>query len=346
MSALATSPSKKAKTAHQPTESKPIPSGVGIAIRSKEPLALDGESKTPGKPRIWVEDGDRTRFVPELKSAWSEHFFKKCPHNIPLVSLDSNGEYEPLYVPTEAMVREEGKTFTKEEQARAMLAHALSKKWVCKDVWPNQEECLSVLHQISSLKKEDKNDDKSAQKQKAKEIAYALSDDSVLKFIDLCIDFTKRVEKGDENGRPYRVTEIVRGKIEKGMNQEETAIKEGHEESRVSKQYLTEHLRSTGPVKYISPASGRVSWNATYELLIDEGDMATFWSTEGARRKAMTNWFCPLGYYQFLPGISVNGMENIKGQCEMSNGRWISEEKALLILDAASLNILGHVLTH
>jgi hypothetical protein len=60
----------------------------------------------------------------------------------------------------------------------------------------------------------------------------------------------------------------------------------------------------------------------------------------------MTNWFCPLGYYQFLPGISVKGMENIKGQCEMSNGRWVSEEEALLVLDAASLNILGHVLAH
>tara|TARA_B110000908_G_scaffold172730_1_gene242446 strand:+ start:615 stop:1634 length:1020 start_codon:yes stop_codon:yes gene_type:complete len=335
MSALATS-----------VESTQIPTGVGIAIRSKEPLALSGESKTPGKSKIWTMDGDRTRFVPELKSEWSEHFWEKCPHNIPLVSLDSNGEYERLYVSADAMMGEEGKTFTKAEQSMAMLAHALSKKWVCKNVWSNQEEGLSVLQQISSLKKADGKDDKVAQKQKAKEIVYALPDDRIIHYIDLCIDFTKRVEKGDENGRPYRVTEIVRGKIEKCMNQKDTAIKEGYEESGASKEYLTEHLCSTGPVKYISPTSGCVSWNATYELLINEVDMTSFWTTEGVRRKTMTNWFCPLGYYQFLLGINVKGMENLKGQCEMSNGRWVSEEEALQILDAASLNILGHVLAN
>ena len=72
--------------------------------------------------------------------------------------------------------------------------------------------------------------------------------------------------------------------------------------------------------------------------------MVSFWTKESQRRQQMTNWFCPLGYFQFLPGIYAKGMEEVKGEHEMNNGRWLSEEDALKVLDAASLNILGHVL--
>jgi hypothetical protein len=164
-------------------------------------------------------------------------------------------------------------------------------------------------------------------------------------FLSLCADYTKLVFEGDNDGRPFLVDEIVRGGIKKGSDAGRTALEEGFEESGVPMDFLEEHLRPTGAVEYISPDSGRKKLNETYELLIERGQMEAFWGAEADRRK-MTNWFCPIGYYQYLPGIDVNGMEDVKGLCEIHDGRWLPQAEAEAILDAASLNILGHVLKH
>ena len=314
------------------------PSGIGIIIHS---VSLPNQEE---KSLIWIMDGDRTRWCPELKSSWTNEFYGEAPHNIYLVGLNPNGSFQNLYVPGQAMKTGDGKTFTKVEQARAMLEHAVSKKWIPKCIW-SQEDCIQILERLNTLKTPKGKSDQKAIKVLARQIVEQLVDQQVEPFIDMCHRYTQFVEKGDAQGRPWRVTEIVRGKIEKGYTATETAIKEGHEESRATKEYLTTVLNSTGCVEYVSPDSGRRALSATYKLPVNPAQMVEWWNTEGARRHQLTNWFCPLGYYKNLPGIFVQEMEAIKGLCEMKNGRFVSQEEAQRLLDPASLNIMNHVIT-
>ena len=352
------SPPKRAKTG----ATKPNPSGIGIAIRSKDVLALSEGAMGPGTPHIWVGTGDRTRdgFLPgsdkTLKQAWSGEFWQQPAHNILLVPLDPEGKREPLHVPGCAMKNGEPFVFSTKEQSDAMVAACLAKKWVPKCIWPEQSEANAVFVLLDTCIELDgagkpKLDrkglpkvDKKALKAMAQKIVGELPDGRTEFFLDLCADYTKLVFTGDKDGRPFLVDEIVRGGIKRGSDAGKTALEEGFEESGVPKDFLEEHLRPTGPVEYISPDSGRKKLNETYELLIERGQMEAFWGAEAERRRKMTNWFCPIGYYQYLPGIDVNGMEAIKGLCEIRDGRWLSQLEAEAILDAASLNILRHVL--
>ena len=352
------SPPKRAKTG----ATKPKPSGIGIAIRSKDVLALSRGAAAPGIPYIWVGTGDRTRDATlpgsnkTIKQKHAEEFWQQPPHNILLVPLDPEGNKEPLHVPGCAMKNGEPFVFSDREQGDAMVTACLSKKWVPKCVWPEQAEADAVFvlldtcielddaHKPKLDRKGLPKADKKALKAMAKKIVGELPDGRTEFFLSLCADYTKLVFEGDNDGRPFLVDEIVRGGIKKGSDAGRTALEEGFEESGVPKDFLEEHLRPTGPVEYISPDSGRKKLNETYELLIERGQMEAFWSAEAERRRKMTNWFCPIGYYQYLPGIDVNGMEAIKGLCEIRDGRWLSQVEAESILDAASLNILGHVL--
>lgn len=351
------SPPKRAKTAKSQT-----PSGIGIAIRSKDVLALSEGAAAPGTPYIWVGTGDRTRngLLPGLgktiKQKHAEEYWQQPPHNVLLVPLDPEGNGEPLYVPGCAMKNGESRVFADKEHADALVVSCVAKKWVPKCVWPEKSEADAVFARLDTCIELDESGapkldrkglpkaDKTALKTVARNIVGELPDGRTEMFLSLCTDYTKLAFAGDKDGRPFLVDEIVRGGIKKGSDASATALEEGFEESGVPKDFLKVHLRPTGPVEYISPDSGRKKLNQTYELLIERGQMEAFWSAEAARRRQMTNWFCPIGYYQYLPGIDANGMEAIKGLCEIRDGRWLSQAEAEAILDPASMNILGHVL--
>jgi hypothetical protein len=339
-----------------------IPAGIGIAIRSKDVLAPTEGAEAAGTPDIWTGTGDRTRdgLLPgsdkTIKEKHAEEFWKEPAHNILLVPLDAEGKREQLYVPGCAMKNGESRIFSDKEQADAMVTACLAKKWVTKCVFPEQSKAEEVFGLLgtcieldgSGVAKLDRKGlpkaDKKALKAMARKIVGELPDGRTEFFLDLCTDYTKLVFAGDKDGRPFLVNEIVRGGIKKGSDADRTALEEGFEESGVPKDFLEEHWRPTGRVEYLSPDSGRKKLNETYELLIERDQMEAFWSAEADRRRKMTNWFCPIGYYQYLPGIHVDGMEAIKGLCEIRNGRWLSQVEAEAILDDASLNILGHVL--
>ncbi len=352
------SPPKRAKTG---AGSQP-PSGIGIGIRSKDVLALSSAAAASGTPYIWVGTGDRTRDAPlpgsdkTIKQKHAEEFWKQPPHNILLVPLDPEGKREPLHVPGCAMKNGEPFIFSAKEQGDAMVTACLAKKWVPKCVCPVQAEADAVFARLDTCIELDEagnpkldrkglpKADKKALKAMAQKIVGELPEGRTEFFLSLCADYTKLVFTGDKDGCLFLVDEIVRGGIKRGSDAARTALEEGFEESGVPKDFLEEHLRPTGPVEYISPDSGRKKLNETYELLIERGQMEAFWGAESARRRQMTNWFCPIGYYQYLPGIHADGMEAIKGLCEIRDGRWVSQSEAEAILDAASLNILGHVL--
>jgi len=351
------SPHKRARTANAQK-----PSGIGIVIRSKDVLALSEGAAVVGTPYIWVGTGDRTRdgLLPgsgkTIKQKHAEEFWQQPPHNILLVPLDPEGKREPLRVPGCAMKNGESRVFSVKEHAEAMVTACLANKWVPKCVWPEACNADAVFARLGTCielddtgkpkldRKDLTKDDKKALKAMAGNIVGELPEGRAEFFLSLCTDYTNLVFAGDKDGRPFLVDEIVRGGIKRGSDAARTALEEGFEESGVPKDFLEGHLRPTGPVEYISPDSGRKKLNETYELLIERGQMEAFWGAESARRRQMTNWFCPIGYYQYLPGIDANGMEVIKWLCEIRDGRWVSQSEAEAILDAASLKILAHVL--
>lgn len=311
------------------------PSGVGIVIFKKPEIGdLEGE-EAPGSACIWVMDGDRTRKVPSLWGEWCNEFHASEPHNIYMVPLDESGNFQPLFVT--------GHIYTKEECGRAMLKHALSKKWVPKCVMDKQASDTFLAH-VSTLKTSNNKADKKAIKRFVSERVGAMTGATIQAFIDLCVKYTTKVNMGDENGRPYLLQEVVCGKIERGSTADETAIKEGHEEARIPETFLRTKLQGLGPVEYVTPYGA--SWSATYKCHVDREVMQRWWNLNGEMRAKKTNWFCAHSWWSFLEGIDKDEMEDLKSKCEMRRGRWESLDTAKSILDAKSLNILQYVLKH
>lgn len=326
----------------------PTPRGIGLVIRSEDVLAMSpGETPAPSAS-VWVMDGDRTRKVPELWNPWSAAFHGQEPHNIYMVDVDENGEYLPLFVPGNAHKTGENRLYTPQECGRAMLKHALSKGWLPKCVI-SEEEAMSVLEQINT-----KKSDKKGLKKYLKAFAVSkvdgngqqngLTDETVQKFIDVCVEFTKKVMAGDSEGRPYLLTEVVCGKIESDSTADQTVLKEGHEESGAPLEDLRTKVRSTGLVEYVTKYGS--SWSATYECRFPKLSMESWWRVEHQRRSTLTNWFCAHGWFSNLPGIDEEAMDILKGNCETCHGRWVSVEEARAIVDEKSRNILEHVLDH
>ena len=345
MSALSTSssaappPAKRAKTQD---DSTPVPRGVGVAIFSEDRLAVTKGEKAPPPPDVWVMDGDRTRRDPAMWDAWSDEFYASEPHNIYLVPLDSAGNFKPLHVPGLVYKTGDAHAYGVVECGRAMLTHAIAKKWLPKCVMTDPSKAATILAQLSTLKKRNGKDDKKAMQAYASEVVATTSDASIGNFIDLCVKYTKLANAGD--GRPYLLLEIVCGAIESGHNADQTALKEGFEESRAPVEKLRKKLRSTGLVEFKTRFGSK--WTATYACSFPKCNMEDWWRVEGARRKALTNWFCPHAWFVYLAGMDMGAMEALKGMCEMRNGRWMPIDQAMHLLDAKSVNVLRHVLEH
>lgn len=321
---------------------EPRATGIGLVIRSED---VSGASAAAASaPAVLVMDGDRTRKDPDIWGPWSSEFHGKEPHNIYMVALNADA-YDPVYVPAEARKTGEEHQYTAQECGRAMLKHAFSKKWIPRCVC-DKAFADGVTAHIGNIPKEDKKANKVAIKAYVAELVNALDDTKVEAFIDLCVKYTKLALIGDAAGRPYLLTEVVMGGIERGHTADQTAVKEGFEESRVPKDFLKDHIESKGLIEFVSAYTGRSSWSATYTCSVSTSNMERWWLLEEKRRRAMTNWFCAHGWFSNLPGISETAMESLKGLCETRNARWVSVEKALTILDKKSLDVFNHVRVH
>lgn len=326
---------KKAKT-------EAVPTGIGLVIRSGDVSKASGAAASA--PSVLVMDGDRTRKDPAIWGPWSSEFHGKEPHNIYMVALSADA-YDPVYVPAEAHKTGEAHQYTAQECGRAMLKHAFSKKWIPKCVG-DKAYADGVTAHIGNIPKEDKKANKEAIKAYVAQLVNALDDTKVDAFINLCVKYTKLALIGDAAGRPYLLTEVVMGGIERGHTAHQTAVKEGFEESRVPKEFLADNIESKGLIEFVSAYTGRSSWSATYTCSVTKDMIEKSWLLEEKRRRAMTNWFCAHGWFSNLPGINKAAMESLKGLCETRNARLVSVEKALAILDGKSLNVFNHVCAH
>lgn len=352
--------SKKQKTAPRANVT-----GAGVVIRSL--VRLDMSSQANGVlPKLWVQDDDRTDWTPDFpKAAYGADFVNSDhPYNVYTVSLDSEKNYEPLYIPVSAMKKDgEAKTdgttthtFTKAEHGRAMLFHCLTKMWVPNFVFP-LDFANGLYYELQAMTLKDTDGrplldkrgnpkyDSNKIKQKLKEIT--ISDEQAEAFVDRQLHWTKICQ--------FK-TGIVRGGIKSDSTNIETAKAECFEEARVPMEILElqDRLRPCGTVSHGSNAI------ACYELLIGEDEMLRYWQEEGVRRDEISNYKCPHGFAQYLPGIDLKEFGKVKDERETSNGRWVTGQYTTekdkgnviskvvedTILEKAAVNILTQVLNY
>lgn len=326
--------------------------GAGIVIRSL--VQLDMSSGSRDMPKLWVQDDDRTQWTEELSESYSAEFVNgERPYNVYTVSIDSTGNYEPLYVPGSAMVNGEPCTFSKAQHGRAMVSHCLTKLWVPTCLGSVSQGLYDELHAMT-LKDAGKvvldrrgNPKYDSKKIKKKITEIDITDEQAEAFIDMSVKYTSICT--------FK-TGIVRGAKENDHHSIlDTAVSEGFEEARVPKEFLRGHLRPCGNASY---SRGAI---ACYELLIPEETLENYWQVEGERRRSISNYKCPHGFAQYLPGIDIEGFKQIKAERETTNGRWVTDQYTIekdssgnviakvvenTILEPAAVNILTQVLNY
>lgn len=307
-------------------------SGMYISIYSNDTLAtISGTSRL-----VWCYYGTHTRYekLPGsqgcLKQKWTSEFWGPVGQDILLVPLNADGSRAPLFVPGSAMKNGESHTFETRVQADAMVEHMVSKKCLPKCVWPDKEEAELLLTRLQT-----KDDQKL--KVIARDIVDKLPACRTELFLSLCTMYTKIVEHGDDIG-PLLVTEIVHIGNKRGAS----LVNNGFEKSCVSREYLRNNLADPFFVEYISSKSGRRRRDACCELWIKKEQMQNFWLSEVSRRNVMTNWFCPINYFEHLPGIDINGMMELQLLCQGRQGRWLSLDAACSVLDNDAKHILRY----
>ena len=220
MSAMAESKSNGSSPKKQRTEA-PKPRGIGMVIFSSILAFLDGVIQP--KSKIWVVCGDRTVKEKTFWATWCAQWHGKEPHNIYTVTLNSDGDYAPLFVPNSAHTSGESHVYTNLECMRAIMTHQISKKWFAKTCFTS-EQCDAAMATIKAAEKEaeaaieaaieaaeepdaklklqafKKKDVDKAKKaavtRVAQEIAAELTDEQLMAMQSLLVRFTKWQNKG------------------------------------------------------------------------------------------------------------------------------------------------------
>ena len=345
-SASAQAGGKKQKT-------EQVPSGIGLAIFASLLALVQGVERVL---KVFIVDGDRTERSPAFWAAWGDQFHGDVPHNMYSVQVSAKGEYVRLKVPASAHVTGESHTFTAEEDARAILIHMVSKKWLPKCCF-STEMANEIIRQINVAEEQataglDKKAARKAKKKAAIPIAKAVVAGiaDIGPLMTMLVRFSVWQQRGsaEENGpvgSPFWWTELVMGGIKRGATDTQTAIDEGNEEACVDRNYAAGHLEKTGLMEF-TRRDGSKGYTSTFSLAIGEEKQSTDWNMEQERRDAMSNWRCPHGYFTFLPGIVESEMEKVKELRETRNGRWVTIAQAMELLDDKNKILLQHVLAN
>ena len=329
------------------------PSGIGLAIFASLLALVQGVERVL---KVFIVDGDRTERSPAFWAAWGDQFHGDVPHNMYSVQVSAKGEYVRLKVPASAHVTGESHTFTAEEDARAILIHMVSKKWLPKCCF-STEMANEIIRQINVAEEQataglDKKAARKAKKKAAIPIAKAVVAGiaDIGPLMTMLVRFSVWQQRGsaEENGpvgSPFWWTELVMGGIKRGATDTQTAIDEGNEEACVDRNYAAGHLEKTGLMEF-TRRDGSKGYTSTFSLAIGEEKQSTDWNMEQERRDAMSNWRCPHGYFTFLPGIVESEMEKVKELRETRNGRWVTIAQAMELLDDKNKILLQHVLAN
>ena len=149
-------------------------------------------------PKLWVQDDDRTDWSDELSQSYSAEFVNgERPYNVYTVSLDSAGNYEPLYLPGSAMANGESYTFSKSQHGRAMFSHCLTKMWVPKCFGAMAQALYDELHTMTLKDATGQivldrrgNPKYDSKKVKSKIMNTVITDEVAEAFVDMCVKYT------------------------------------------------------------------------------------------------------------------------------------------------------------
>lgn len=258
---------------------------------------------------VFVTHGDRSLKEGKFWADWEEQWWGKAPYNTyPLQTTE--GEHIPLYVPAEAHDSGQPHQYSREDCLRAILTHALTKKWFPKTVFTEAEW-------------------KEAQDKPPVEVVNGLSEEKLSAFERMLIHFSDLQKKGR-----HLLQEL-------GME----TCKAGESAASAAKRCASEELgqnptlENVGTYEYASRKG--TSMSAAFAAAIP---FDTRFDQIMADRQKICNWFGPHAWFKYLPGIIISEMEKLKENRETRNGRWMHCRDAIQVLDPKNRQLLRFVM--
>lgn len=309
-------PAKKAKTEHVPEPPLPV---VGIT----------NAIMTPGRDEVFLLEGDRHFWTDEIEQEWKQHFHKKVEHP---TEKDKRGKPvkiiagAPFQVYTvQDRLQFQGVLYNNVEQARHILKHMLSKKWVPTCCFLTPEAALAAVE--------------------SQDVSQ-VPDHCLAALHNMLSNFTIRVSN-------LHYQELVMGGVEGGPTMDmgkvqETLYAESREEAGLSEQQVCSRVQFK---TFSDPFRGSV--NAIYvSTFIDKSEMDDIWRRADVQRRppgGVPRWRCPHAWYKCIPGIDKDSAKVEKADNETRNGRWFLVDEALNrknFCDKKNIAMLEKILGH
>jgi 8-oxo-dGTP pyrophosphatase MutT (NUDIX family) len=289
-------PAKKAKTEHATDPDLPI-------------IGITNAIMTPKRDEVFILEGDRHFWTDEIKAMWKEQFHKKVEHS---TEKDKRGKPvkliagEPFQVYTvQDQLQFQGVIYNNVEQARNILRHMLSKKWVPTCCFATPEKALTAV---------------------ATQDVSQVQDDSLAALHNMLSVFTDKVTD-------LHYQELVMGGVEGGATRDmqrvrETLYAESREEAGLTQQEVDSRKQF---ITFSDPYRGSV--NAIFVSTFSyKAGMEAIWRRANDLRRPLggvPRWRCPHAWYKCIPGIDKDSAKVEKADNETRNGRWVSVEEAL-----------------
>ena len=266
---------------------------------------------------LWVTQGDRTKKKGKSSkfwAAWEEEWWK-VPHNTFPIQV-REGKHIPLHVPASAHASGQPHQYSREECLRAMLTHAVTKKWFPKRCFTEAEW-------------------KEAQDKPPVEVVKGLSKEKITEFESMLIRFSDWQEK-----ERHFLQELGMETCKKGESAAKAAKRCASEE--LCQNNLT--LKEVGTYTFSTERKGVTKTRISAAFAAwRPADDANYGNTMKERQNTC-NWFGPHSWFKYLPGIVVPQMEKIKDHRETRHGRWLHVNDARLMLDPKNLQLLNFVM--
>ena len=337
-------PAKKAKLEPQCPDNRVT--GISLAI-----IKSGGDSE--GDSQVYVFEGDRHFWIPEIKIPWTKLFWSPPPQNDKGVAssddtehISCNGAPHQIYTVQDSLTFL-GVTYGPRDQAPYILKHMLSKKWVPKCCFPEKAQAEQAL-------------------EKSFDVSTVETSHLDTLFSHL-LDFTDRVKHIHYN-------ELVMGGVEGGPTfvmraVEDTLIKETYEEAGASivsdietvDGLVTAMHYDRGVIDgkislvgfsdpFTSRKTGETVVTAMYvSTFVNSSLMDNIWSDADSERRphGFKGWRCPHAWYKTIPGIDKEAAKQEKAMQETRLGRWVSIEDAQereLFMDDKNKRVLAKTL--
>ena len=332
MAALATyhQHAKRPKTSHEGVSE-------GLSNPPMDVIGVTNALMAAGRSMAFLMKGDRHFWEPETETAWKNCFHPEHKHP---TKTDKRGKPvktisgAPFQVYTVGLVLEFlGKTYGPAEQARWILKHMVSKKWLP----------LAVFNFEIIFDQEGGYTEDSVDQMLSDFDVNMVPEAQLLELHSMLLDFTQRV-----SGVHYH--ELVMGNVDPKPTKDkakvlDTLYAESDEEAGLTKDHVNQKSKFFG---WSDPYRGCV--NAIFVTdFADPREMVDIWqAADDVRRPpGAAKWRCPHAWFKGIPGIDKEAGKIEKSYQETRDGAWhsiVDIQNRPNFVDSKNLSMLAKIL--